>query len=91
MSWNKGGDGGAEWVQFICDTSDCNSSITINGTFIECTNHIQAKGWRALKRTGRPWQYFCPTCAPAAKHENAVAKQHEEERERERDRRREQS
>lgn len=34
--------------------------------YIVCFSYMQGVGWRAFKRTGRPWTYHCPVCGPQA-------------------------
>ena len=50
--------------------------------FAVCWTHIQTKGWRSFKRGGRPWEYFCPACAPAAEAAQREYNRQEAERER---------
>ena len=54
--------------------------------FAVCWKHAQAVGWRSFKKGGRPWEYFCVKCVPAA--EEAQRQHNEQETEREKAKRR---
>lgn len=86
MSWEKEEAG----VRFFCDNAECTAELYIAASFADASVRAHEKGWHSFKRPGRPWTYFCPACALAAKRAHEAMKQHDEERERERDRRREQ-
>ena len=86
MSWEKDEVG----VTFFCDALDCKSVLTYpvaaspSGTsFADCWRDASTRmSWRSFKRTGRPWDYFCPGCAPAAEEAQRRYNQEEQERER---------
>ena len=96
MSWEKG----ESEVVFFCDGPDCEvtdlfniaetriitSSAPSSSDFAVCWGRAQGVGWRSFKKGGRPWEYFCAKCAPAA--EEAQRRHNELENERERIRQR---
>lgn len=83
-------------ITFYCDGPDCevtglyhiaetrNAGIYPHSLsdFAVCFNRARGLGWHSFKKTGRPWEYFCPKCVPAA--EEAQRHHNEQEAERER-------
>ena len=81
MVWNK--DEANSRFIFECDTAECQSSINVPAAdFGAAWKAVKERLWVSFKRTGRPWDYYCPKCAENAAADHAEWNRQERERER---------
>lgn len=82
-------------LTFYCDGCDAELLFPVTpsvgcpaGTdYVACKLALEDKeGWVSLKKTGRPWDDFCPACAPEARRAHVQYKRKEQEREQNRQR-----
>lgn len=53
-------------MRIACDTADCASEDTADGSFHECIASFKQGGWRTFKADGE-WKNSCPKCFDAWK------------------------